>query len=123
MKDLALAYHMRRMARKGLQMNPKLAESKMADGGEVEMCAHGGPARCAYGCYAEGGEVEGMGDLSSDDKSDVLSEQDAFDEENSAAEDLDNEMGPEEPEEKAMKSRLMSKILNRISMAHRGMRG
>lgn len=32
--------------------------AKMAYGGNVKHCAHGGPIHCNMGCYAEGGEVE-----------------------------------------------------------------
>lgn len=43
---LAMAYNMKKVAHK-------------ASGGQ--MCAHGGPAMCAMGCYAEGGDVEEPG--------------------------------------------------------------
>jgi hypothetical protein len=44
---VAIAYAVKRKAQ------------KMAKGGEV-MCAHGGPVKCAMGCYAEGGLVPGV---------------------------------------------------------------
>ena len=46
---VAIAYAVRRKAQ------------HKAKGG-MQHCAHGGPAHCAHGCYAEGGEVEHLGD-------------------------------------------------------------
>lgn len=44
-QSLAIAYSMKRKA-----------QHKKAQGGD--MCAHGGPAKCNVGCYAEGGSVD-----------------------------------------------------------------
>lgn len=66
MKSLSTAYMAKRYAKGGRVQNPKLAASKMGSSEPMnpEMCAHGGPIMCAEGCYAEGGEVSPMEEMS-----------------------------------------------------------
>lgn len=47
------------MSHLGMSYSIKNRANKMARGGKVQ-CAHGGPAYCNAGCYAEGGVAEEM---------------------------------------------------------------
>lgn len=62
-----------------MSMNPKLAAAygahrmvsrRMTSGGQ--MCAHGGPAMCAMGCYGHGGEVDSDNAVDSDSDVDYM---------------------------------------------------
>lgn len=131
-KMAKMAAHNRK-AMGGEVENPTLHQSKMAKGGM--MCAHGGPAMCAHGCYGEGGEIHGGYDSAegfADNDDDLLDESgeqaifdaDNFDDTNNEDGDygasIDHEDASEGTRKYAKGGMIMSKLLGRIMKMHRG---
>lgn len=138
MRNIATAYMARRYASGGKARHSSekmMPAERMAEGGMAEMCEHGGPIKCAMGCYDEGGEVHGLyGDAEGfADNEDELTgegrEQEHFDADIEDHEDnergdmgssIDHEDESEGTKKYAKGGMILKKILGGISKRHTG---